>query len=269
MQDIPKKFLGKLIPSYPTIARARAILTPRDRRRLGLMTAFQIFIGLFDIYGILMIGAIGALAIQIIEGKPAGNRVKFILKLFHLQNFSLSTDVAILGLIACSVLIGKSLISVFIQRKIFRFLSFRSSVLTSNLLKKVLSQDLIEIQKTPSQQTLATVTGSVRDLLLGLLGTYASLIADLSLLVLIIVSLVAYDVITALFLAFLFGSLVITLTKLMSKRAKVIGQEIVNRSIKNDSKILEVLQSYRESVVRNRRGFYANEVAIAQGELSK
>jgi ABC-type multidrug transport system fused ATPase/permease subunit len=66
----------------------------------------------------------------------------------------------------------------------------------------------------------------------------------------------------------MFGFVGLVLYKLLQKRAQYLGYENSELSIKSNEKILEVLNSYREAVVRNRRGYYAREIGAARLDLA-
>jgi ABC-type multidrug transport system fused ATPase/permease subunit len=68
----------------------------------------------------------------------------------------------------------------------------------------------------------------------------------------------------------LFGLMGIILYRLLQVRAKELGSQSAKLTVESNEKILEVLNSYRESVVRNRRQFYSSrigEMRYAVGEM--
>jgi ABC-type bacteriocin/lantibiotic exporter with double-glycine peptidase domain len=112
------------------------------------------------------------------------------------------------------------------------------------------------------------VTSGVKDLLLGTLGTAVNLFSDFSMLLIVVLGLFLVDPVTAFITIILFGFIGCVLYRSLQVKARTLGQEIATRSIANDSKILEVLRSYRESVVRNRRSYYAKEIGKLHSELA-
>jgi hypothetical protein len=54
----------------------------------------------------------------------------------------------------------------------------------------------------------------------------------------------------------------------MHKKAGALGQVETELNIESNEKIIEVLSSYRESVVRNRRDFYAREIGSLRFKLA-
>ncbi len=57
-----------------------------------------------------------------------------------------------------------------------------------------------------------------------------------------------------------FGLIALLMYRLLHKRARILGQRDTTLGIASSEKIMEVLLSYRESVVRNRRHYYAREI---------
>jgi ABC-type multidrug transport system fused ATPase/permease subunit len=220
-----------------------------------------------DLLGVTFIGALGALSVQGIESKKAGNHVSVILNLLHIQNFSFQIQVVFLGLSAALAMIGKTALSIFFTRKTFRFMSFRGAKLTSDLVSKVLSQKMLDIQKRSSQETLFAVTNGVQAVVIGIISTVVNLLSDFSMLIILAFGLFVVDPITALATILIFGIIGFLLYRLLQVKAQKVGREIAIRTIENDSKILEVLRTYRESVVRGRRAYYAKQIGSIQYEL--
>jgi ABC-type multidrug transport system fused ATPase/permease subunit len=94
------------------------------------------------------------------------------------------------------------------------------------------------------------------------------LVADVALMAILLVGLFIVDPITALGTLAIFSIVGTVLYMLMHKRANSIGSENSNLTIKSNEKIIEVFSSYRESIVGNRRDYYARSVASARLEIA-
>ena len=105
--------------------------------------------------------------------------------------------------------------------------------------------------------------------MLGVIGTSIQILADISLLVILSVGLFVVDVTLALGTIFLFGIIGFILYRLLNVRAQTLGSKNTQLSIASNEKILEVLNSYRESVVHNRRDYYAREISEIRYKLGK
>ncbi len=247
--------------------KAFFILEKTDRVKLIVITFIQIGIGFLDLFGVVAIGALGALSIQGIESHSAGNKVTSFLRLLHIEGFSFQSRVAFLGISAGIILVIKTAVSVFFTRKIFFFLSNKSAQISANLISRVLSQRLLDMQERSSQEILFIVSTGVTTVLTGLLATSITLIADISLMIILTVGLFAVDSTVAISTTILFAATGYLLHSLLQVRAKEIGTAINRLTVKSNEKILEVLETYRETIVRDRQGYYANEIRKIKYDL--
>jgi len=238
------------------VVRALRVLPSRDRRYLLVVIFLQSCLGILDLIGVAIIGVLGALAISgVSTGKP-GDRVGFILEQLGIANETLQYQATTLGILAALTLISKTVISVVFTRKIIFFLSRRSALLSSSLLSRVLNQNFSDIRQTSMQQTLYSVTSGVDSIMLGVVGTTLFLIADLSLLLILGSGLLMVDS-TITFLTFVtFSGVAFLMYRLLHVKSQKIGQREAKLIIEANEKILEILSSYRELVVRNRRSYY-------------
>ncbi len=242
-----------------TVGRSLRLLAPKDRRKLGLLVAIQIFLSGLDLFGVALIGVVSALAFTGVSGQVTGNRVGAVLEFMHLDGYAFETQVAILGAAAGVILIGRTLLSVFFIKKSLFFLAHKAAIISGDLASRVLAQPLLQLQKRTSQETLYALNGGITSLVLNLIGALVILASDLSLAFVMLVGLFVVDAGTAIgsFLYFLVIS--ILLYKLSSGRVRSLNFSIAAGNIRGNEQIIEVLTNYRESMVRNRRGFYANE----------
>lgn len=254
--------------SSSTVRKSINALPARDRPKIILVSILQIGLGFLDLLGIAAIGVLGALTVTGIASKQPGNRVQGVLDMIGISNLSFQNQVAFLGASAAILLIFRTIFSIIIIRRIFFFLSYRGAALSSTLVLKFLSQNLIQVQKRSTQETLFALTNGVSAVTLGILGNAATLLSDGSLLIIITIGLVMVDPIIALSSVLLFGALGFALYWTMNVRAQELGETSARLSIKSSQKILEVLESFRESVVRNRRNFYAKEIAKTRHDYS-
>jgi ABC-type multidrug transport system fused ATPase/permease subunit len=215
---------------------------------------------LLDLLGIAAVGLLGALAISGIGSRQPGNRVSDALSLLGLENQPLQVQATIIGLAAAFLLIGKTIITVIFSRKIVFFLSRRGARISATLIDKLLSKSLLVVQKRSHQQTVYSLTAGVEAITIGILYTAVTILSDVSLLLILSIGLFMVDTAMAISTFLLFGGLGLLLHKLMHKKAGSLGAKQGQLSIESNQKILEVLDSYRESVVSNRRNYYARRI---------
>ena len=253
-ESLSKKFSGS------AVIKSASLLPRKDQIKLVVIALIQVFMGILDLVGVFAIGSLGALAVQGIESRKPGNRVGEVLRLLHLQNLSFSSQVAILGISAGVVLVLKTAVSIFFTRRVFFFLSAKGSQISADLVSKVLSQNLLKVQEKTTQEILYMISEGVPGILTGILATSINMTSDLAMLFIMSLGLAIVDPSIAVITFLLFFAVALILHKLLQVRSKELGVVLNEYSVASSEKIIEVLNSYRETLVRNRRQFYSENI---------
>lgn len=251
-----------------TVIRSLKILPKSDRPKIFAAIGMQVSLGFLDLIGVAAFGILGALAVTGVQSREPGNRVSAVLSALGLSDIGFQQQVAFLGLGAAAILVIRTFISIIAIRKIFFFLSRRGALISSTLVSRLLSQSLLKVQSKSTQETVYSVTAGVSAITLGVLGTAMSLIADGSLLIIMLIGLLVVDAVIALTTLLFFGLLGFVLYRVMNVKAHRLGYLVSELNVASNEKIIEVLESYRESVVRNRRDYYSKQIGAARLKLA-
>lgn len=119
---------------------------------------------------------------------------------------------------------------------------------------------MLIIQAKTTQEILYSVTRGVELITLQVLATSVVLISDVALLIIMSIGLFVVNPTTAIGVFLVFAAIGLFLYGLLHVRAGGLGKVSSALNVKSNEKIVEVFSSYRESVVRNRRDFYAREI---------
>ena len=250
-----------------TVYSSLTLLSRRDKQKVSAVAIVQVLMGFLDLAGVAVMGILGSLAVTGIQAKEPGDRVFAALEFLQIQSFEFQTQVAILGSLGVALLLGRTVATIYFTRRTLFFLANRGSKASADLISKVLAQPLLDIQRKSSQETLWSVTSGVSTIMLGVLGVGITMVADVSLLLVISLGLFVIDPQMAIGMLIIFGTTGFILYLLLHKRAQKLGRLNSSLNISSNEKILEILQTYRESVVRNRRDFYAKEIARLRFQL--
>jgi ABC-type multidrug transport system fused ATPase/permease subunit len=248
--------------------RALKVLPATDKPKIIAVVVLQAALGFLDLLGVAAIGVLGALAVTGIQSQAPGNRVSEALNFLGINNFDFQSQVAILGLGAAFIFVTRTVISIVVTRKIYFFLSLRGALISTNLISRLMSQSIIKVQERSTQETVYSLTTGVTAITLGVLGTAITLVADGSLLMIMVVGLFIVDPMIAIATILFFSILSLSLYKMMNVKARELGRLNSKLSVASHEKITEVLDSYRESVVRNRRSYYAREIGHLRKRLA-
>jgi ABC-type multidrug transport system fused ATPase/permease subunit len=257
---------GKLQRSI--VLRSLRIIPPENRKNVVLATLLQVGLAVLDLIGVAAIGILGALSVTGIQSQQPGDITLRVLELLKIDSFSFQSQVTILGLSACVIFIFRTVFSIIITRKVLFFLSRQGAEISAKLLNQLLGQSLLQIQSRSSQEIVYSLTIGVSAITLGVLATSVALIADASLLIILLVALFAVDYIMAITSVVFFGLMGYFLYRTMSVKAQELGVTNSKLSVVNNEKVIEVLDSYREAVVRNTRQFYVKEISRYRYKLA-
>ena len=242
------------------VLQAFNVLDRPLKNKMVRLSFLQTSLAFLDLAGVISIGAVVALCIQGVESRQPGNNVSKFLRILHLETFNLNTQVLALGAIAGTIFIVKTLVSIFITRKVFYFLSRQGAQISSELVSRFISQNLSKIQSQSTQEFIYIISDGVRSLLVGVVGSALTLASDFVLLIILSIGLFFADPIIAAGSLVIFSLTAFILHQLLEVRAKELGLLLNKLIIKSNEKILEVLSTFRESVARNRRGFYSEQI---------
>ena len=242
------------------VNRSIQLLPKSDKRKIFIVIIFQICLGSLDLVGVAAVGILGALAVSGVQSQEPGSRVSNALEMIGLADFQFQKQVAILGLVAATIFVLRTIISMVVMRRILYFLSRRGAAISAKLTSKLLSQSLVSLKEKSTQEIVYSLTNGVTAVTLGVIATSIAVIADASLLLILILGLFIADPTIALATMIFFGILGGILYKSLNVKSHQLGKLNSELSIKSNEKIVEVIESYRESVVRNRRSYYAREI---------
>ena len=250
------------------IKRSLRILPNKDKKKLHVVISIQILLSTLDLAGIALTGILGSLAISGVSFRDTSNRVNIVLHFLRINHLDLRQQAAVIGISITLLMVFKSIISLYLTKKTVFFLSNRGANLSAALASRLLSQPLQNIQQNSMMKTMYALTEGVSSITAGVIGTGIALIADMSLLIILGIGLLFVDFIIATITFAVFITIGLALYKFMSFRAKEIGIKLAEVRVQSNEKILEVLGSYRELVVRNRRGYYAKLIGEEQLNLA-
>jgi ABC-type multidrug transport system fused ATPase/permease subunit len=128
------------------------------------------------------------------------------------------------------------------------------------LLSQLLTKNLLVIQSRTVQETLYALTHGVSTITVGVIGAIVYLVSDISLLVILMAGLFFADTLIALSTLIIFSLVAFILYRLMKHKVKYIGGKQAEYSIESNQRVTEVIHSYRELLVKDRREYYASQI---------
>ncbi len=234
----------------PEIKKCFELLDKRDRTKYWLAVVLQCLLSLLDLLAILIVGAIGAIALSGINGNPSNVGSKSLVKFIGVQNETFQTQVFTLSLIAITLFITKTLVSIFFTRKTLHFLAHKGSKISEVLINKFFNLSLTDMKRYKNQEVVFSLSEGVTIITVQILGNLALIFGDFAILVAITITLFVLNTSLALTALLLFLVVALILSPYINRKSKDFGQQYAAQSVANNQLLIEGFNLYREITVR-------------------
>jgi ABC-type multidrug transport system fused ATPase/permease subunit len=242
-------------------------LSIKDKRRILIIAFVQISLSFLDLIGILLIGLIGLITVNGLQSEGPGGLAGKIFSYLQIDGFSLQLQVFLLGLLACTLLIVKTLVSVFFTRRILFFFAHKSVSLSREVLSKAFNNRAF-IAGFTKQEFIWNTTSGLNVLNIGVLGQSVNLVSDVSLFVIMGSTLLFVNPLICGIAILLFTMIGLILSRISNKQAFSLGKRAYEDTVKCNQQIDETLNSYREYYVGNRLGNQVVEISKTRDQLT-
>jgi ABC-type multidrug transport system fused ATPase/permease subunit len=246
-----------------TFREALLILNPSARKRLKWMIFFQAALGIFDLAAVAVIGLLASLAVRGIQSAPTEGLLFEVITKTNLNSLSFQSQVALLGLIAAVLFISKTVLSVIFVKSSLAYLGKLGSETSSDAIARFFSQPLNKIVSENPQLNIFAVTSGIDAIMLGVIGASVTAIADVTLMIFMIIALSFVDFVLSFTLIVIFSTLGYGLFRKLRMKAFEVGQKGTELNVSSNQKIMDLIQTYRESFVSNT---LANSISAIQSD---
>ena len=159
----------KLANSLPDIIKFSLGLLDRNSKRKLLFSGFVLcMIGLLDLLAIVVLSVIASLSLYAVNNSALNNNLLSVLRVIGLENKSIYFTVGLLLFVMVTLFIARTIITLFYTSKIYNFLAYQNNIITKVTLIKLLNQDIRNLRKLPSQETLFALTNGLNASVVGL-----------------------------------------------------------------------------------------------------
>lgn len=246
-----------------------SLITKSERNKISLLIISQLALAILDLLGVALFGILAVISISGIKSSSPSGGINRILEILQLNNSSLEIQVSILAFGALVLLIAKTAMTYLISRRILIFLSLRSAKTSSKLLEQLLSTRLLIEQGKTQQEILYSITGGVNLIIVGVLGSFASLIADAFSLLILALGLFIYNPPMTVFCGLYFFLIGWINYKALHKRIVRQSEITTELSIQSNETTLELINAYRELFLSGNSGYYLNRFSIERSGIAK
>ncbi len=245
------------------------LLNGKARIRLVLSCVALCLIGLLDLLAIGLLAVIASLTISAINNDATSPKVLELINFFGISEKSIEFKVVVLAIFMCILFISRTIFSIYFSNKIYKFLAHQNNLLTEKILIKLLDQDLENLRKLTTQEILFATTTGLNAAVVNINGLLVVTVADLFLSVIMISTLIIFSPLVSIASIMILTLLAILLYKIFNARIRQISLMNTEASIYSNSKIIEILETYRESLVRDTRENYIKTIVRLRSQVSE
>lgn len=246
--------------SIRILKSALELLTKRDQAKMYLIAASQLLMSVLDLVGIFLIGMVASISLFGIQSKEPPETVQSFLTLLGIGDLGFQSQVALLGVVAGTILIAKTLVSAYFSRRILYFLNLKTAQVIAKLLKYTLMLPFDHIKSRSSASILFSLTRGVESLLAGVVGSASIIFSEASLLIVVLVGMLFFDPVITIFSIMYFGLIGYFQGKRLNFSARNSQEESSRVLIESEGQILNTFNLYRELHVRNARNKQVQDI---------
>lgn len=247
---------------------ASSFLDSTDKSKIYLVTGAQLFLAVLDLIAVTIIGIVTALALSGVQSKNPPEQIEEIIRILNLDGFVFQVQVAILGSIAATIMISKTLASVFLVRRMLFFLAHKSAKVSTELSVRVMKLPYEYIKRNSSQSILFAVTQGVNSLVLGVIGSTVQIIAESCLIIIMLIGLFSLEPTVSLGALVYFASIAFIQQRVLGSKASSLGHSSSQANVYANQKVIEALNLYREIYVRQALENYSIEISTLRQQAA-
>ena len=242
-----------------SITLVLSILSKKDKIAFFSILTFQTLTASLDIIGIFVVGILASLSSNyILETNLNVITVSFT-NFFNLSNYSLKSIIFITSLLTLIFFVTKSIISIYLNWRIFLFYSKKHFEYSSNLYAKVLNASYSWLKKQNLEEVnMALVAGS-EAIFVKQIANLIMVISDTVLVIFMLVFLVAYNFEVALFTFIFLLVIAILLQKVIGANASRYGTIKFESTMLQYSFVNMILLAFKEVFVLKKDDYFKNK----------
>lgn len=244
-------------PVIQCLKSALWLLPSRTRKTLFLSVLAYMSLSVLDIAGVLVIGALTSIVLRGLNGLEEGNRVGALFDFLGATGISYESKVILLVTLAVSFLVTKSLLALFVSKKLSFFLANRGAEASKSLIAAYFSNGVHKLYNQNKQQSIFALTNGVSQIISGVLGSTINLMVDITLLLVMLVGLATLSPVATLATLCFFLLTAWVLHKITIRQVSDLGRRHSIVTVGINEKISTLIGTFRELYVQNStRAYY-------------
>jgi ABC-type multidrug transport system fused ATPase/permease subunit len=162
-----------------SVTRSLHLLNRKDQIKVYLFIAAQFLVSILDSLGVLLMGVVASLGLEIISTSNTTNGVGALLQNFGMSGFSSSELLPICGVGVIALLLIRTVLSLLISMRTYTFLAVSSGEISERFIKGLLASPFSWIRKQGINDLSFALTQGVQNSIIGVLGQFILLASEI------------------------------------------------------------------------------------------
>jgi ABC-type multidrug transport system fused ATPase/permease subunit len=236
----------------------RRLFSRAEKRRLILFLLFQSSLAFLDLLGVLLFGLLGSM---LLFGTP--NQASYSMKLLsyvYLDELNFRQQILILSFTILLVLVGRTVITSFLTRKLNLFLANKNAKLSAELLRRILYAERSQVESISQQEFLMGIVRGTHSFLIRQVASFFGLFVDTVLLVVLFGGLFILEPLVSTLSLIIFTLLALGIFRVTHGRVGRLATSELKFSVKVNERVLDVLNSSRIIKVNGDSEFFVKSL---------
>jgi ABC-type multidrug transport system fused ATPase/permease subunit len=247
---------------FSAVRLSLEFLTRRERLVYFTLVAVRALAGLLDVFGIVLIGVLVAIA--------AGQASTAPVKILGYELPALSDQqLVMLVLFVLLIFALKAFIAIGLSRVLTAFIATLESENATRIARLILRGSLSDVQKFSKSEVQWAVTGSTTYAFTGLLNSVATFATEGLLLLFVGITFVAINPLAALIITVYFVGIILVIQLVIGKSVRKAGVDSAEGVVGTTSVVNDTLDTFREISVLNKQEFFIDRFAHARSRLAR
>lgn len=244
------------------VKQSLSYLDRRDKSRLMIAVFGQIILAIFDMAGAAGLGFIGVIAAVSITNSAPPESILRVEKFLKINDYPVTKQLTILGLIVIALFIGKTVGSLYLNRRVLHFLAAKQVRIASDIWRKVLKSDYLSVARYSRQELVQAVTDSLNVSIIGILGNFMLAISELILLIFLLILLGVVYPSMALLTLLTFGTLAYITQNKIGKKTREMNAEYSRAAVASKTSLMDSLSVLPEIKVLGHSSYFVNRFSV-------
>ena len=240
--------------------RSINLLSRRNKKLYLVGSTLQASLGIIDLLGVLISGVIGVIASSALTGNPLPGIIISLLSNFEIETYSSGSLIISLSITALIFFLIKTILALYVSRKIFRFLANRQSEISSHLFKLIISGDYVWIRNKDPHEISTAMLAGISAATVNSLGQTMLIFSESGLLILFLVVISFASLPLAIMTILYFAVVLFILNVIVGKRVSKYNRNMSLVRIRAQAEIFNTLKLFREIRILQKSAWFRKKI---------